>query len=300
MAQPAHARPPLKRVADVLSPPGEHWVGDGFRVSSVLSPHRIDPQLTSPFVLMDYAAPRRFEPGTRRRGVGEHPHRGFETVTFAYRGEIEHRDSHGGGGKIGPGDIQWMTAASGVVHEEFHSHDFTAQGGVFEMVQLWVNLPARLKMTTPRYQGIADKEFPRLTLGEGSARLIAGRLGAAHGPAKTHSSMTVFDVTLSKGATAEFELEPGTTTLALLLKGRVRAQQRVDAGPRDLILFDRASQGGVRLEATEDTKVLVLNGEPLNEPVVAHGPFVMNTREEIAQAMRDYQAGLMGKLSPQG
>lgn len=288
--------PNLRRIAAVLSSREDHWVGDGFFVSTILSPQRIDAQMISPFLLLDHAAPRMFPPGTRRRGVGEHPHRGFETVTFAYEGEVEHRDSRGGGGKIGPGDVQWMTAASGVVHEEFHSEAFTRRGGRFEMVQLWVNLPARLKMTAPRYQSLKDADFPRFSLRDAAVRLIAGSLAGNVGPAKTHSPMTVFDLTFERGGSTTFSVDEGTTVLAFVLKGSVRAQGEANLDERDLVVFDRATAGGIRLDATAEAKVLVLCGEPLDEPVVAYGPFVMNTREEIAEAIRDYQRGRMGSL----
>ena len=286
----------LKAVSHLLRPQEQHWVGDGFYVSTILSPSQLDPQLLSPFVLMDHAAPRHFEPSTHRRGVGEHPHRGFETVTFAYSGEVEHRDSAGGGGKIGPGDVQWMTAASGVVHEEKHSSEFSASGGIFEMVQLWVNLPAKLKMSEPRYQTLRRDQFATVRVGDAQGRLIAGRFSGKEGPAKTHSPVTLFDLKFDDDGTAMFDVEDGTTTLLFVLKGSLVAQEGTNVSARDLVVFDRDSSGSVRLVAKADTQVLVLNGEPLNEPVVAHGPFVMNTREEIVQAMYDYQTGKMGHL----
>lgn len=278
-------------------PPGpEHWVGDGFYVKTVFSPHP-DAQMLSPFLLLDHAARRRFDPSPWRRGVGEHPHRGFETVTFAYDGEIEHRDSAGGGGRIGPGDIQWMTAASGVVHEEKHSQAFSERGGDFEMVQLWVNLPAEKKMSEPRYQPLLDREFPRIDLGVAEARLIAGRLRGAKGPAKTHSPITVFDLRFHQSGTSEFELPHGWTTLVFPLEGDAAAgPDREPIPSRHFGVFDREDEGMVQLHAAKDARALVLAGEPLDEPVFAYGPFVMNTREEIVQAFRDYQSGRMGHL----
>ncbi len=275
-----------------------HWVGDGFRVSTIFAPHVVDAQVLSPFILMDHAAPRHFEPTTKPRGVGEHPHRGFETVTFAYQGEVAHRDSHGGGGTIGEGGVQWMTAASGVVHEEFHSQAFTQAGGMFEMVQLWVNLPAKKKMSSPRYQKLDGKSFPVVDLDGTPARLIAGTLGGKTGPAKTHTPITVFDLGFARDGTAKFQLDAGSTTLLLLLEGegRVQNDQALSAG--ELAIFDRASTGAIHLTAKPGTRALVLNGQPLNEPVVAHGPFVMNTREEIQEAVADYRRGKMGRLPP--
>jgi redox-sensitive bicupin YhaK (pirin superfamily) len=280
----------------VLSSTSEHWVGDGFRVRSVISPDG-DPRVQSPFLLLDHAARRRFEPASERRGVGEHPHRGFETVTFAYRGEIEHRDSTGGGGIIGPGDVQWMTAAGGIVHEEKHSQRFTEQGGELEMVQLWVNLPAKAKLTAPGYQSLLDRDFPRLRLGAAEARLIAGTLGDAQGPAKTHSPMTIFDLTFVQDGGAEFALPGGFTSLVFALEGELRVgsdERPVPVG--HLGVLARSGSEPVRIVGAQGARVLMLSGEPIDEPVAAYGPFVMNTREQLQQAMRDYQSGKMGHL----
>lgn len=280
----------------VFKPGAEHWVGDGFYVRTVFSPEP-DAQMLSPFLLLDHAARKRFDPSPWRRGVGEHPHRGFETVTFAYEGEVEHRDSAGGGGRIGPGDVQWMTAASGVVHEEKHSQEFSERGGDFEMVQLWVNLPADKKMSEPRYQPLLDREFPRLDLGVAEARLVAGALYGASGPAKTHTPMTVFDIRFHASGTAEVELPRAWTTLVFPLEGDVAAGPGREPIPsRHFGAFDRDDEGSIELHAEPGTRALVLAGEPLNEPVFAYGPFVMNTREEIVQAFRDYQSGSMGHL----
>ncbi len=288
----------MKPIAHVLSPQERHWVGDGFAVSTIFSPHQLDAQILSPFILLDHAAPRRFSPTSKPRGVGEHPHRGFETVTFAYQGEVAHRDSHGGGGTIGAGDVQWMTAASGVVHEEFHAQRFTETGGIFEMVQLWVNLPARLKMSSPRYQAIAGSSFPELVFGKASGRLITGQLQGMDGPAQSHTPITMFDMALPAASDALFELPIGMTVLVFVLEGSGLAQnaRHVEAG--DLLVFDRTEPGAVSLTASTPMRELVLSGEPLGESVVAHGPFVMNTRAEIAAAVRDYQNGRMGSLAP--
>jgi len=289
--------PPAARPLAGVFPPGpDHWVGDGFYVKTVFSPHP-DPALVSPFLLLDHAARKRFDPSPWRRGVGEHPHRGFETVTFAYDGEIEHRDSSGGGGKIGPGDVQWMTAASGVVHEEKHSQAFSERGGEFEMVQLWVNLPADRKMSSPRYQPLLDREFPRLDLGVAEARLIAGELAGRRGPAKTHTPITVFDLRFHDEGSTEVQLPKGWTTLLFPLEGDLSAgPEHTPVPSRHFAVFDRHADGVVRLSAESGTRALVLAGKPLDEPVVAYGPFVMNTREEIMQAFRDYQSGRMGRL----
>ena len=283
-------------VERILQPGSPHWVGDGFLVHGMLSPGG-DPRLQSPFLLLDHASRRRFEPSAQQRGVGEHPHRGFETVTLAYAGEIEHRDSSGGGGIIGPGDVQWMTAAGGVVHEEMHSRRFSQEGGDMEMVQLWVNLPARAKLSKPGYQGLLDKQFPRFAVGAAEARLIAGELSGAHGPARTHTPLTLFDLRFTQAGTSEFTLPRGHTVLIFPLEGEVKlGPKNEQVLPGALAFMKRDEQGPVRLSAAQGARVLVLSGEPIDEPVAAYGPFVMNTRDEIVQAMRDYQSGKMGHL----
>ena len=278
-------------------PPGpEHWVGDGFYVKTVFWP-QIDAQMLSPFLLLDHAARRRFDPSAFKRGVGEHPHRGFETVTFAYEGEVEHRDSAGGGGRIGPGDVQWMTAASGVVHEEKHSQAFSERGGDFEMVQLWVNLPGEKKMSEPSYQPLLDREFPRMDLGAAEGRLVAGEMNGLRGPAKTHTPITLFDLRFHQSGSTEFALPKGWTTLVFPLEGNVAAgPDREPIPARHFGVFDRDDDGAIQLHADPGARVLMLAGQPLDEPVVAYGPFVMNTREEIVQAFQDYQSGRMGRL----
>lgn len=278
----------------------EHWVGDGFFVRTVFAVAPDNAPIISPFLMLDYAAPKTFTAATKPRGVGEHPHRGFETVTFAYAGEISHRDSAGGGGTIGPGDVQWMTAASGVVHEEFHSSAFTSKGGDLEMVQLWVNLPARLKMSSPRYQGLSDVQFPRVAVGDAaSARLIAGVLGDRKGPALTHTPMLVFDVDFARDGAAAFAVPAGYNTLLFVLRGAVTIGDAPALTPRDLgVLSPEGEQ--VAIKGTAGTLLLVLAGEPIAEPVVAYGPFVMNTEAEIKEAIADYQAGKMGRLKRPG
>jgi redox-sensitive bicupin YhaK (pirin superfamily) len=286
----------LRPVERVIRADAEHWVGDGFRVKSVIAPNG-DARVQSPFLLLDHAARRRFEPATERRGVGEHPHRGFETVTFAYRGEIEHRDSAGGGGIIGPGDVQWMTAAGGIVHEEKHSQRFTEQGGDMEMVQLWVNLPARDKLSKPGYQALLDRDFPRLTLGAARARLVAGSLAGETGPAHTHTPITVFDLSFTEAGPAEFELPSQFTSLVFALEGQVRVGESTEElAPGRLAALGRGQSGIVRVHGAAGARVLVLGGEPLGEPVASYGPFVMNSQAELMDAVRDYQSGKMGHL----
>jgi hypothetical protein len=274
-----------------------HWVGNGFPVRTLFAYPNLGPAL-SPFLLLDYAGPMEFPPTTERLGVGEHPHRGFETVTIVYEGEVEHRDSSGGGGRIGPGDVQWMTAASGIVHEEFHGRDFARRGGMFEMVQLWVNLPARNKMSPPRYQGILAGEIPDVSLpGEvGTVRVIAGEYAGARGPASTFTPIHVWDLRLASQQRTELAVPDGYTTALVVLGGGLRVNGSEAIESAEVGLFDR-SGAIVSIESVKDTTALLLSGEPIDEPIVGQGPFVMNTSQEIRQAMADYRSGKMGHLS---
>ncbi|MBX9745603.1 MAG: pirin family protein [Hyphomonadaceae bacterium] len=251
----------------------------------------------SPFILLDYAQPYEFKPATQKRGVGVHPHRGFETVTIVYDGEVDHRDSTGNGGHIGPGDVQWMTAASGILHEEFHSASFTQNGGTMEMVQLWVNLPAKDKMAAPGYQTLLNGEIPSVEIADGAGRLrvIAGEYAGAKGPAKTFTHVDLWDVRLKAGARAEFALPEGHTLLVLTQSGNVRLNDEQSAGPSQLALFAREG-GAIALQAESDAKLLIMSGAPLNEPVVQYGPFVMNSEGEIRQAILDFNAGKFGDI----
>ncbi|MGI9216453.1 MAG: pirin family protein [Hydrogenophaga sp.] len=277
-----------------------HWVGDGFPVRTLFS-YNDDPAAFSPFLMLDYGGPVVFEPTTKRRGVGAHPHRGFETVTIVYDGEVTHRDSSGGGGTIGPGEVQWMTAAAGIVHEEFHSEAYARTGGPFRMVQLWVNLPARDKMAQPGYQGIAASKIPTLPLTDvhaaaaGTVRPIAGTFDGAIGPAKTFTPMQVWDVQLKAGHTVTLPAPEGHTTVPLVYQGRVKTADGQEAGDAEMIVYTRDG-AGVQLTALADTTLLWLCGEPIDEPVVGYGPFVMNTPQEIQQAFVDFQSGRMGRL----
>jgi redox-sensitive bicupin YhaK (pirin superfamily) len=297
-AATAATLPRLKDVAELRHAPSGHWVGDGFPVRTIFAYDNA--RATSPFLLMDYAGPAMFPPSEKRRGVGEHPHRGFETVTIVYAGEVEHRDSGGGGGKIGPGDVQWMTAGSGVVHEEMHSQAYSRSGGRFEAVQLWVNLPARLKMTAPRYQTIRAGDIPEAALpnGAGRLRVIAGAYGAAKGPAATFTPMNLWEVRLESGKGATFEIALGHGAALFVLKGALTVNGKTRAKETDFVILERDGEG-VRVDAGTDATVLVLSGEPIDEPVVGYGPFVMNTPDEIRRAIADYQAGRMGHLAPQ-
>lgn len=285
-----------KKLRSVKRTTERHWVGDGFPVRSLFAYPDQGADL-SPFLLLDYAGPAEFPPTSQRRGVGVHPHRGFETVTIVYDGEVEHRDSADGGGIIGPGDVQWMTAASGLVHEEFHSPDFAKRGGKFEMVQLWVNLPAKDKMAEPRYQGILNSQIPAVELpnGCGTVRVIAGEFAGEKGPALTFSPMQVWDVQFMSGGPTAIGTPEGYTTLLVVLKGSVRVNGTETIKEAEVGLFERAGEQ-IEIESANGARVLLLSGEPLNEPIVGHGPFVMNTQQEIRQAIADYQSGKMGAL----
>lgn len=284
-----------KKVLGVYGAAGSHWVGDGFPVRTIFpSP---DVEDLSPFLMLDYAGPAHFAPSNKPRGVEEHPHRGFETVTISYQGSVDHRDSAGHAGTIHPGDVQWMTAASGVVHEEMHGKDFTSKGGDFEMVQLWVNLPAALKMSRPHYQGILNAAIPRVQLGaKAFARVIAGELNGVKGPAKTFTPVNVFDVRLDAGGSGELTLKPGQNSAIVLLRGDVIVNGSSSLKGEARIAPLSSSGDSVRLEARADSLLLTLSGEPLNEPVASYGPFVMNTEAELKQAFADYRTGRMGRL----
>ena len=270
-------------------------MGDGFPVRSLFSYSAFEKQL-SPVLLLDYAGPAEFKPSNKgQRGVDQHPHRGFETVTLVYKGEVAHRDSTGSGGVIGPGDVQWMTAGSGILHEEFHSPAFSEKGGTLEMVQLWVNLPAKDKSTPPGYQSITDASIPVVTLPDnaGTARVIAGEMDGHKGPAQTFSPMRILDLKLNAHSVTKLSLPDGWNTALVVLKGTVQVNDQEVAREAQLVVLDAKGES-VIIEANKEATVLVLSGEPLNEPVVGYGPFVMNTREEIKAAIADFNQGRFG------
>jgi len=286
----------MKKLIRIHQSSEMHWVGNGFPVRSVFDYNGLGREL-SPFLLLDYAAPHEFPPGNEQRGVGAHPHKGFETVTVAYQGELEHRDSSGGGGKIGAGDVQWMTAGNGIVHQEFHSQDFTRQGGTLQMVQLWVNLRAKDKTAKPHYQTLLKAQIPDVPLPQeaGIVRVINGEFSGRKGPAKTFTPINVWDVNLKSGKSAELPLPDGHTTTFLVLSGEVEVDGK-KAGEGDLAIFARDGDS-IAVKAKTDARLLVMDGEPIDEPVVGQGPFVMNSRAEIQQAFADYQLGHMGELA---
>jgi redox-sensitive bicupin YhaK (pirin superfamily) len=273
-----------------------HWVGDGFPVRTLFFYQDLGKQM-SPFLMLDYAGPAEFSSTTDRKGVGSHPHRGFETVTIVYEGEVAHQDSTGQGGVIGPGDVQWMTAGSGILHEEFHSEGFAKNGGTLNMVQLWVNLPAKLKMTKPGYQAILNQQIPEIELkhSAGVARIIAGEFDGNTGPANTSTPMNVIDLKLNKGSTS-ISVPEGWNASLVVLKGAVEAGDGIVAKDAQMLMFGQQGED-IQVHVLEDSIALMLSGEPINEPIVGYGPFVMNTKEEIAQAMQDFHSGAFGKIT---
>jgi redox-sensitive bicupin YhaK (pirin superfamily) len=289
-----------KAVLGMYPGPKGHWVGDGFPVRSLFSYDNLG-QVLSPFLMLDYAAPAQFAPASRPRGVGEHPHRGFETVTIVYQGEVAHRDSVGNAGLIGPGDVQWMTAASGILHDEFHSPAFTRNGGALEMAQLWVNLPAEHKMSAPRYQTLLNANIPQVDLAEGAGRVrvIAGSFEGHDGPAATFSPVNVWDVRLQAGRKAVLKVPQHYTAAIAVLRGSVAVNGSKPAGDAELLVLDRTGDE-IHFDALADTTLLLLSGQPIAEPIVGYGPFVMNSRQEIETAMNDFQRGKFGRMPPLG
>jgi redox-sensitive bicupin YhaK (pirin superfamily) len=285
----------MKKVLSIHRGGEAHWVGDGFPVRTALSYQDLGAELT-PFLLLDHAGPAEFEPTAKERGVGWHPHRGFETVTVVYAGEVDHEDSAGNRGSIGPGDVQWMTAGSGVLHKELHGRDYARRGGRFEMLQLWVNLPAKSKMTAPGYQGLLARDIPVVSLPEdgGSVRVIAGELAGARGPARTFTPINLLDVRLRAGHRLQLNLREGYTAGLFILKGKVVVNGEA-ADAAELVVFERNGDVAV-IEATADAAVFVMNGQPIDEPIAGYGPFVMNTPQQIQQAVADLRAGRLGKI----
>jgi quercetin 2,3-dioxygenase len=286
-----------RSVEAIIAPRAPHFVGDGFRVHNFIpGAYHLDMQRMDPFIMLDYGSPFYFPPSEKPRGVDVHPHRGFETVTIAYKGRVAHLDSSGGGGVIGEGDVQWMTAGSGILHKEFHEASFSKEGGMFQMAQLWVNLPAKDKMTAPGYQAIAKDEVAVLILPDdaGQVEVIAGECRGVKGPATTFSPVHLYNLRLKKGAVIDLELPQNFNSGLLVVEGNITLdQERVDTHHFALLKNDGDI---IQIKAPEDALVLVLSGQPLREPIVSHGPFVMNTREQIAQAIKDFHEGKFGYL----
>jgi redox-sensitive bicupin YhaK (pirin superfamily) len=287
-----------KKVQQVLAPPPAHMVGDGFRVHNFFpGGYTISNRRMSPFYMLDYNSKIEFSPTDTPRGVGVHPHRGFETVTIAYHGKVAHGDSAGNSGVISEGDVQWMTAASGVLHKEFHEKEFAKQGGLFQMVQLWVNLPAKDKMSKPKYQGIENGQMGKYQLPEGNGfvEVIAGNYKGTQGPAGTFTPIEMYNVRFKKGASADFSFPASFNTGFLVIEGSVKVNDGEVAPTDHFILFENEGTD-IKLEASEDAVVLVLSGQPIDEPIASYGPFLMNTAEELQQAIRDFNTGKFGYL----
>lgn len=282
----------MKKIKNIIRNAEPHWVGDGFPVNSLMS-YQTQGVDISPFLLLDYAGPAEFAPTEQRRGVGQHPHRGFETVTIVYQGEIEHKDNAGNSGKIGPGDVQWMTAARGIIHEEFHGKDFSKNGGTLEMIQLWVNLPASYKMSTPHYQEILSDQIPIVKLDSNGSilRVIAGNYTDTQGAAKTFTPVNLWDLRLKMGYKLDsLPLTLGYNTMFLVLKGTVLVNSATAVKEKELVFLEREGDC-IALEALSDSVILILSGEPINEPIVGQGPFVMNSQDEVDKAYMDYRTG---------
>ena len=287
----------MRNVSKVYNPKSSHWVGDGFLVYPLFTHMDEVDKGTNPFLMLDHAAPQYFEPNNEQpRGVGEHPHKGFETVTIAYAGEVEHRDSTGGGGVIKQGDVQWMTAGAGVTHQEFHSKEFSQKGGLFEMVQLWVNLPKAHKNTQPKYQHLPKERIPVVSIGDGEARIIAGEYENTRGAASTFTPLNVWDISIKEDGNITLDIPASHNLSLVILRGNVIINNSQKASETQLVRFENAS-GAVIIKAMGgEAKILLLSGEPIDEPVVGYGPFVMNTKEEINQAIDDYRRGEFGQI----
>ncbi len=286
-----------KQVEMVLAPKQPHFVGDGFRVHNFIpSGYGLTMERMDPFIMLDYASRYHFPPTGKPKGVGVHPHRGFETVTIAYKGSVAHHDSAGGGGEIKEGDVQWMTAASGVLHKEYHAESFCASGGDFQMVQLWVNLPAKDKMSTPKYQAIENSNIPKIKVDGGIVEVIAGSYQEHQGAASTFTPVNMLNAKLTSGGSAAFSFPSNHNTCILVIEGEVILNDTEDVPLDHLALFKNEGES-FTIKATQNSIVLILSGEPINEPIAAHGPFVMNTREQIMEAFQDYELGKFGELA---
>lgn len=286
----------LRSIEKVVAPPPVHWVGDGFRVHGFLPHGPLDAKRMSPFFLLDYGSKYNFPPSTNLLGVGPHPHRGFETVTIAYHGKVAHHDSRGGGGVIGEGDVQWMTAGSGLLHKEYHEEQFNREGGEFQMVQLWVNLPAKDKMTEPKYQAITNAEMGRYELPQGGfVEVIAGEYGGVNGPATTFSPVHLYNLKPKGGTELTLTFPSHFTTAILAIEGSATLNGEKKLQTDNLAVFATDSEE-ITVRADEDSVLLFMSGEPLNEPIAQYGPFLMNTNAEIAQAIDDFQQGKFGYL----
>lgn len=287
-----------REIEEVLNPTSSHMVGDGFKVVNYLPGGENFGDRMNPFILMDFNPQFNFSPTDKPRGVGIHPHRGFETVTVAYKGSVAHNDSTGNSGVINPGDVQWMTAASGISHKEYHEKEFAKKGGFFEMVQIWVNLPKKYKMTSPKYQAVLHEQKGNVPLenGKGNIFVIAGEYNGVKGAAKTFSPIEMYDIRLDENGEAEFNLPASFNTGLLVVEGEIFINENTKAAAHQYVQF-KNEEGNIEIKATKKSVLLLLSGEPINEPIAAYGPFVMNTIEEIQEAVDDFNNGKFGKIA---
>ena len=285
-----------KSIQQILLPPAPHMVGDGFRVHNFFpTGYNIGKNRMSPFFMMDYNSKIDFSPRENPRGVGVHPHRGFETVTIAYHGKVAHHDSTGNSGVISEGDVQWMTAASGILHKEYHEEEFSKKGGPFQMIQLWVNLPAKDKMSKPKYQAITNDQLGKYQLDNGGVvEVIAGEFKGVKGAASTFTPIEMYNAKIKKGAAVTFDLPENFNTGILVVEGAVKVNG--EKAPADNFILFKNEGETISIEAEEDSILFVISGEPVNEPVAAYGPFLMNTHEELEQALEDFNKGKFGYL----
>jgi quercetin 2,3-dioxygenase len=288
-----------KKVELIIAPPEPHWVGDGFRVHNFIpGAYHLEMERMNPFILMDYHSPFLYGPADIPRGVSVHPHRGFETVTIAYQGRVQHHDSSGGGGIIGEGDVQWMTAASGILHKEYHEKEWSKEGGIFQMVQLWVNLPARAKMLPPSYQAIEKKSMGLVNMHDngGKIRIISGEYKGIKGPTRTFTPIHMMNLEFNAGGQADFSFPASYNTALVVIKGTIVINGLNEAAEDHFVLFENMGED-FSISTSEGAIVLLMSGEPIPEPIAAHGPFVMNTRQELLQAYEDFQRGKFGRLT---
>lgn len=283
-----------KELVKIQNHEDKHWVGDGFNVHGIIRPTEDIYALTNPFILMDYASPQNFPKTSAKLGVGAHPHKGFETVTFAIQGEVEHRDSAGGGGVIKEGDVQWMTAGRGIIHDEFHSRDFSSRGGIFEMVQLWVNLPKKDKLTKPKYQNLKNEDFKLIEKDGYKLKLIAGEFESHIGSASTFTDMNIYSIEINELASLNLNFKEKSNTVILVMDGEIEIDNS-KISKRHVAMFSKVGEE-IEMHASTKSKLLILNAMPIDEPIYAHGPFVMNTKEEIQTAINEFRNGEMGHL----
>jgi quercetin 2,3-dioxygenase len=286
----------IRKIESIITASHHHWVGDGFKVHNFI-PSLVSYDQISPFIMLDYGSPTHFDPSENPRGVGSHPHRGFETVTIAYKGRVQHHDSAGNSGVIGTGEVQWMTAGSGILHKEYHEEEWTKEGGEFQMVQLWVNLPAKDKMAKPRYQAITRGNIKRVELENdaGYVEIIAGKFGNVSGPAATYSDVNLWNIYLNTGSKTTITIPASHNASLLIIEGQIEIEgKKIESG--NMVIFEKDGNKSVEIVSKNGAIILVMSGEPIDEPIVSYGPFVMNTEEQIIEAVNDFNDGKFGVL----